>query len=185
MGETMKPVIHYLSDLVNNEEFAAMHEYFACTNRMLNIQNIGGHDPVVIPRFTVQPQTVKDYLPDICNNFKSTHSPTQYSWVSDIRNWYHDLADLTPRTWFSHEFQYLPNQGPYIVRGTQTSRKDHWDDMMFAADKAQAIKVLGTLYQDGLIGAEDCVVRKFIPFKQYGEGINLRTTQSSAPIRPS
>lgn len=174
MGESIikpKAVIHYLSDLVNNEEYAAMHEYFACTNRILNIHNIGGHDPVVIPRFTVQPQTVKDYLPDICSNYKCSSSLKQYRWVSDIRNWYHDLSELTPKTWFSNEFQYLPKDTAFIVRGTNTSRKDHWDDMMFAADKAQAIKVVGTLYQDGLIGAEDCVVRKFIPFKQYGEGI--------------
>lgn len=166
-----KPVIHYLSDLVCNEEYAAMHHYFCCTNRMMRIQDIGGADPLVIPRYTVQPQTVKDYIPDLNDNFKTTTSVKEYAWVSDIRNWYHDLEDLTPKTWFSHQFQYLPKDGKYVVRGTKTSRKDHWEEMMYAEGKPGAIKVLGTLYQDGLVGAEDCVVRNFIPFVKYGNGI--------------
>jgi len=94
------------------------------------------------------------------------NSATQHEYIADIRNWYGDLQDLTPKTWFRLEDVDAP--GPFVLKGGINSRKHDWQTHMFAAGWEEAGRVHARLSSDGLIGRQEIVIRRHVPLVTYG-----------------
>lgn len=101
---------------------------------------------------------------------KLINSYQQHRYVADIKNYYEDLKDITPTTWWS--FEEIPPQenGPFVLKGETNSKKFLWNSHMFAQNKADAIKVMINLRNDSMIGEQDIIIRKFVPLKTYFTG---------------
>ncbi len=96
-----------------------------------------------------------------------------HRYVADLQNWYGDLEDVTPQTWFRVEDVPRFEPGPFILKGETNSRKSNWRTHMFAFDHAAITAVLLRLLDDTFIGGQQKIyVRKFEPMVTYGEGIS-------------
>ncbi|MFA5135287.1 MAG: ATP-grasp domain-containing protein [Patescibacteria group bacterium] len=101
----------------------------------------------------------------------------QHEYVADMQNWYRDLRDLTPETWFGlAEFTASQHPGPFVLKGATNSRKNLWRTHMFAQDRDAAREVYFRLMEDPMIADQGVVFRTYEPFVQYG------TSLSGAPV---
>lgn len=94
----------------------------------------------------------------------------QHAWVADMGRWTEDLADVTPATWRFGDEPCGP--GPYVLKGAWKSRKDKWNELMFAATPADVTRVACRLMDDTLIGEGDIWVRQYVPLERLGTGLN-------------
>jgi hypothetical protein len=159
----MKPVIFYRSICKETEEeIKEANKYFYTTNSRIDIQK----DDLVICRYSARP-FVKEVENDINKlGAKLINSYQQQEWVADIREWYEDLVEYTPKTWF---FPHLisEREGSFVLKGKTNSRKFLWKTHMFAETWKDIMPVYCRLLDDTLIGSQDIYVRKFIPLKTY------------------
>lgn len=123
-------------------------------------------DQIVIPRYTMLP-----FGRELCNDIYNLGSTpinkwSQHCYVAELRNWFLDFADITPNTWFS--LDTINEPGPYVLKGSTNSKKFSWNTHMYAKDRAAAGEVYMRLLEDGLIGTQDIVIRKYVPLKNYG-----------------
>ena len=163
----MRHVILYRAIDTSKEELAAIKAAgFFCTSMRPDIKK----DDLVIGRYSVYP-----YYADQEKEFKyvgarliNTHN--QHLYIADLMNWVDDLGELTPQTWY--RLQDIPDDGPFVLKGATNSKKDSWKTHMFAANKAEAIKVHSRLSEDGLIGYQHIYTRRFIPLVEYAKSIS-------------
>lgn len=89
----------------------------------------------------------------------------QKEYLSDIRNWYADLKDFTPKTWNSYD--EVDEDGPYFCKGEDKSLKIDFWKYCYAEDKSNLKATLSNL-EEALPGNQELIIRKFIPLKNYG-----------------
>ncbi len=94
------------------------------------------------------------------------NSATQHEFVAEMCNWYPVLEGLTPKTWF--RLEDVDEPGPFVLKGSTNSRKHSWSTHMFAPDRAAAGAVHSRLFNDGLIGQQEIVIRRYVPLVTYG-----------------
>ena len=99
------------------------------------------------------------------------NSAAAHDYIAQGR-YYHDVSVHTFRTWTAAQFVHATDPGPFVVKGATNSRKHHWDTMMFAKDKAEAIQVMTRLQQDALIGSQPIIFRKYVPLETFEIGLN-------------
>lgn len=133
---------------------------FVCLKSRTQIQK----NDLVVPRYSSLPffeelEADVNYL-----GAKLITSYQQHNYVADLQNYVVDLKELTPLTW--SDLQAIPDEGPFILKGTN-SRKGQWDKLMYAADKKAAIEVHGRLSDDSLIGRQNIYIRQFVPLHTY------------------
>lgn len=128
---------------------------------------------VVVGRYSVLP-----YYQELESDLKSQgfdliNSYRQHRFVADIRNYCDVLgSDLTPETWDVRHLSPPEDSGPWILKGTTSSRKDvPWRKGMFAPNKEKFKEVLNFLENDTLIAAQGVVARRYVPLKTYLEGV--------------
>ena len=124
----------------------------------------------VIPRYAVLPyyqELEKDLALMDC---KLINTFAEHRYVADIANYYPDIKDLTPKTWIN-AWVNAP-EGAYVVKGRTNSRKNNWNRMMFAKDRATVPIVVGRLLEDTYIAEQQLVIREYIPLETFGYGIN-------------
>lgn len=125
---------------------------------------------LVLGRYSVLP-----YYQELEAELKSRgsrliNSYRQHRYIANME-WYHDLSDMTPRTWFQGEWGDLP-QGQYVLKGLTNSRKFQWNTHMFAATRENVPKVAMRLMDDTMIREQGVVVRQYMRFRRTGELIN-------------
>lgn len=161
----MRPIILYRNtgDWEVEEE-SAKKNFFCLSNRA---QILPGH--LVIPRYSALPfykeleDEVKYRKAQLINSYE------QHRYVADIQNWYYDLKDYTPKTY--NRLEYLPEQGPFVLKGETNSKKNYWKTHMYAEDKKAAIQVHSRLCEDSLISQQEIYIREYVPLKTYITGI--------------
>jgi hypothetical protein len=147
------------------EEQAAKQRFECIDSRLLVRQN-----DLVLARFSALPfyrELEKDVL---SLKARLINSYRQHRYIADLGNWYHDLADMTPRTW--KELHEIPEEGKqFVLKGETNSKKYYWNTMMFAADKQQAIKVHSLLTSDNLLQYQHIYIREYVPLEVLSTGL--------------
>lgn len=157
-------VLFRQSDLDSLSELETCKKYFTTTpNRTLC------SDSLVIGRYSVLPYYHELYNDLACNDCKLINDFEQFDYVAGMY-YYNDIKDYTFPTWFD-SVAHIPQdeQGPFIVKGRTNSRKSEWRSLMYAKDKADAIRIQCELYKDPFIGPQGLVFRKYIPLKRLGQ----------------
>lgn len=157
----MNPVVLFRSALTEIGELEACRKYFQIITQRSHVKK----GDLVISRYSALP-FYKEFEEDIIYTGGSLiNSHLQHCYVANLRNWYYDLAEFTPRTWFY--LDQIPEQGPFVLKGQTNSRKHNWKTHMFAENKKQAIEVFANLCADSYIGVQQIYVREYVPLKQY------------------
>jgi hypothetical protein len=163
------PVILYRGKEFEEDELdAAKAAGFDCITSRMDI--LAGD--LVIPRYSALP-FYKELEHDVeFIGAKLINSYRQHRYVADLQNWYHDLEDLTPRTWFRASDVPLGEPGCFVLKGETNSKKFQFKESMFAESRAHIGHVLGRLQDDSLISQQNIYVRKFERFKTYAWGLH-------------
>ena len=155
------------NSLAEQEELYAAKKYFEVVEQRTHIKS----NCLVIPRYSALP-FYKELEEDIKYlGSKLINSFNNHNYVADIKNWYCDLIDITPKTWFYLD-EIEDKDGPFVLKGSTNSRKHSWKTHMYAENKKQAAEVYYNLITDTLIGAQDIVIRKFIKLNKLQDGLN-------------
>lgn len=163
----MEPVILFRVSLAEEEEYLTAQKYFSVITQRAQIQK----GQLVIPRYSALPY-YKELEEDVhLMGGRLINSYDQHLYVADLKNWYEDFKDITPKTW-SHVSLLRENTGPWVLKGSTNSKKHQWNTHMFATNKVEAVRAMIKLQNDGLIGDQDIYARQYIPLKNYGEGMN-------------
>lgn len=161
----MKPVVLFRASLAEEHEMKVCEEYFPVITQRTHVKN----DNLVIPRFSALPW-YKELEADVeCMGGKLLNTYRQHCYVADLRNWYYDLGEYTPRTWFY--LDQIPTEGPFVLKGQTNSMKFNWRTHMFAKDKFEAGEVYGRLAADGHVGAQQIYIRQYVPLRKLADGL--------------
>lgn len=163
----MKPVILMRPSLAEENEEAIAKRYLPVYRQRSEIPS----GSLVIGRYSVLPYyaeleaDLNFHRSGLINTYRA------HRWIADMREWYEDFQEITPKTWFRLE-DVPSTEGPFVLKGATNSKKFSWNTHMFAKDKQEAIQVYGRLSNDGLIGDQDIYIRKYVPLNKLGEGLN-------------
>ena len=167
----MKPIIYFRPDLAFDDERKAAERHFTVVGRRTALMTALDASVLVIPRYSALP-----YNQELCEDLEAlgsvpinTHK--QHCYVADLRNWYYDLGDVTPRTWFAMD-QLPDDGGPFVLKGQTNSKKFQWDTHMFAENKRAAMDVFCRLSIDGHVGVQQIYARQYVPLKKLDEGLH-------------
>lgn len=163
----MKPVILFRGSLAEEEELAAARKHFDVYENRAAVPS----GSLVIGRYSCLPW-YKELEEDLkYNSSKLINSHIEHCYVANIRNWYYDLGDYTPRTWFYLD-QVDKKEAPFVLKGATNSKKFNWNTHMFAETWYDAQDVYHRLSADGYVGYQDICIRKYIPLKKLQQGLN-------------
>lgn len=107
----------------------------------------------------------KDVLGTLINSNRAHEFITTFEW-------YDFLRDMTPETWFESNFYQCQYDGPFVVKGTITSKKHLFNKMMYAPTKKDALRIASDLRQDMYICNQDILFRKYVPLETFEVGLN-------------
>jgi hypothetical protein len=156
----MKPIIYFRKGVGEEDEFLAAKKYFDVVTCRTEIPA----NRLVIPRFSLLPfpKELEKDVENLGSKLINTHSEHRY--IANLKNWYQDLEEYTPKTWF--ELTDIPEDGPFVVKGETNSKKFDWNNSMFAKNKRDAIELACNLSKDSMIGQQKIVVRKYESIKK-------------------
>jgi|GEM_PF-957738 len=158
-----KPHILFRSGNLEGEaELQVAEKYFPCSRYRSHTPA----DSLVIARYSALPyydELVKDLA---TKNSVLINDSQQHHWISSF-DWYHDLTEFTPESWFDSDFYKCAHPGPFVVKGRTNSRKHQWNQLMFAPTKQDASKIASQLMSDPLISEQGVVYRKYVPLRLY------------------
>ena len=125
---------------------------------------------LIIPRYCSLPfgRELEDDARQLGAQLINTFREHQY--LASIPEWYPDLSDVTPRTWF--RLEDLPEKGPFFLKGATNSKKEAWDTHCYAETRAEAVQVGLRIMDDGLLGQQQLCIREFVPLKPLGVGFH-------------
>lgn len=162
----MTPVILYRGREFEEVELQEAKDWgFFCMNSRMLIPK----DSLVIGRYSVLPFYEEQERDIELNGSHLINTFTQHKYIVNIANWYEDLKEYTPKTWF--RLEDIPNEGPFILKGETNSQKFLWDELMFARDKQEAINIYCKLKQDSLLCYQDICIRQFVPLRTFLTGL--------------
>jgi hypothetical protein len=154
-------------DYLDLSEEEVAKTYFDVIRNRVDVQK----GDIVVGRYSVLP-FYKELETDLNKlGAKLINTYRQHQYIADIKEWYEDLKDFTPKTWFRLE-DVPDNKGPFVVKGQTNSRKDRWRTHMFANTKREAVETALRLQEDSLISTQDIYVREFVPLNNYMVGLN-------------
>lgn len=163
----MKPIILFRKSLAEENELEIAKKYFIVEESRMNLP----FNNLIIPRYSALPYykeleyDVKALRGSLINSYE------QHLFVADIGNWYPELVEFTPRTWFNLAKAFEDSKGPWILKGRTNSRKNLWKTHMYATTQKEATEVFYRLMDDSLIGDQGVVIREFEKFVTWDEGI--------------
>jgi hypothetical protein len=126
---------------------------------------------VIVPRYFMLPN-YKDNeieLKEAIGQASLINTHNEHLYVADLQNWYSDLKDLTPKTWF--DISQIP-EGQFVLKGETNSKKQQWKKQMFANSKKEAFDVCSILMNDGYVGTQKIYAREYVPLANFGEAVN-------------
>lgn len=161
----MSNIIYFRSSLAEENELQIAKKYFKCVDNRTKVEK----GDFVICRYSAVP-FYKELEEDITNlGGRLINSYKQHRYVADLRNWYEDLKDITPETWF--RLEDIPEDGPFVLKGETNSKKFLFDTHMFAKNKREAVDVYCRLQDDNMISEQSIYIRRFVPLKNYLIGL--------------
>src|ERR1035437_6496336 len=155
----------FRKDETTEAEFIEARNCFNTAEFRTDVKN----NELVIGRYSVLPFYKELELELAKRNSKLVNTFIQHTYIANFE-YYRDIKDLTPKTYFPGEFEKL-KKGQYIVKGVTNSRKNLWDEQMFAPNLEKVKELRLLLAQDSLIGAQGTIVREFVPLKSFGTNI--------------
>lgn len=150
----------FRADRTTMEELEVAKKHFAVSELRSRLPE----NSTVIARYSALP-----YYKELCEDLETINSSLinsyrQHRYIADLANWYLDLEDITPKTWFNlHE---IPDGTRFVLKGETNSRKYNWKTHMFAENKQEAGEVYSRLLGDSLIGSQHIVIREYVPLRQ-------------------
>lgn len=162
----LKPVILFRSSYNEEEEKAIAKKYFEVYDTRCAIPE----NSLVIGRYSTLPFYKELEVDLLERKSKLINSYAQHRWIADLKNWYEDLKEFTPKTWF--KLADIPENLPVVLKGETNSKKFNWNTHMFANNKKEAIQVYSRLSEDSMISQQEIVIRQFVPLKKIAEGLN-------------
>lgn len=172
MIERIYPVVLFRRSLAEEGEFEVCRKYFrVITQRTELVLPDIPFPHLVIPRYSALPYY--DELERDIDNLGGVliNSLKQHNYIANFE-WYDDLKDFTPRTWFDDDIYRADCDGPFVVKGKTNSKKFHWDRLMYADNKRSAVHIAGELMNDNLIGTQGVIYREYVPLKTFEVGLN-------------
>jgi hypothetical protein len=166
-----KPVFLFRNSYETEEEFKILKDLYP--DRVYEHRTAIPKGSLVVGRFSVLPFYHELEKELTLNNSQLINSHQQHQYVADMKNWYEDLADVTPHTWFTMQ-EYLASNygGPVVLKGQTNSKRELWKTHMFANNKDEAREVWSNLLNDSLIGQQNIYIRKFKSFPKYCNNIS-------------
>lgn len=163
----MDPVIYFRGSLAEQEELDAAAKYF----RVVQQRTHARKGDLVIPRYSALPWN-KELCDDLAEiGAQPINTYRQHCYVADLRNWYYDLSEFTPRTWFALD-QIPRDGGPFVIKGATNSKKHLWSTHCFAQDWQTAKDVYLRLAEDTTIGVQPIYIRQYVPLHNLAQGLN-------------
>lgn len=160
------PVILMRTSQNEEEEEAVAKKYFDVYNNRCAIPE----NSLVVGRYSTLP-FYKELEADLAEkNCQLINSYSQHRWIADLKNWYEDLKEFTPKTWF--KLADIPDNVPVVLKGETNSKKFNWNTHMFANNKKDAIQVYSRLMEDSMISQQEIVIRQFVPLRKIADGLN-------------
>lgn len=149
------------------EELAALKKHFP--NNTAHRAAIG-RNQLVIGRYSVLPyyDELESDVDILGSHLINTYR--QHCYIADLHNWYADLHEYTPRTYF--HLADVQGNGPFVLKGQTNSQKNRWRTHMFAPTREDVVKIYNNLAADSLIGQQSIYIREFVPLKTFSYGIN-------------
>jgi len=160
----MKPCILFRGSLAEEGELQVAQKYFDVYENRTAIP----HHSTVIGRYSVLPyyqELEKDLLHNKCN---LVNSYGQYNYIADMRNWYYDLKECTPKTWFYPSDIPMDQCGSFVLKGATNSRKQLWKTHMFAETRQNVMDVYCKLLDDSLLQHQGIYTRQYVELMNYG-----------------
>lgn len=125
------------------------------------------HPCLVVARYSALPyyRELEEDLETLGS--KLVNSSREHEWIAHM-DWAFDEAvgPLTFPTWLQLD-QVPRDEAPYVLKGRTNSKKQRWSTHMFAPTWAAALEVQARLEEDGLIGEQEIVIRKYVPLLTY------------------
>lgn len=164
----MESVILMRSSLAEDDERDIASKHFP-------LYETRGAVPVgslVVGRYSVLPY-YKELEEDLAfGGSKLINTHQQHCYVADMKRWYNDLRDLTPRTFFSlEEFKSSNKEGSFVLKGQTNSKKQQWNTHMFAHTPKDVDTIYSRLSDDGFLSNQDIYIREYVPLREFGVGI--------------
>lgn len=158
------------SSLSEENELFVSKQYFNVIEQRSLISTLP-KDTIIIPRYSCLPY-FKELEEDV--NFfgcKLINSFRQHLYVADMKNYYEDLYEITPKTYF--RLEDVPRTGgPFIVKGATNSKKFLWNTRCFCKNINEVVETYRALSDDSLIGQQDIYIREYVPLVKLSEGLN-------------
>lgn len=140
-------------------EFACAKKYFDVYGSRMEVPK----DSLVVGRYSVLPY-YRELQRDLSfNGSRLINNVAEHKYIADF-DWYHDIADLTPRTWFnattaSFAFDDLPH-GMVLKGRTNSSKSWEW---MYAKTKEDFFRIDKYLHQNKMLAHQGIVYREYVP----------------------
>lgn len=117
---------------------------------------------VVIGRYAVLPHYAELEADLRLKNCELINTHAQHRWIADFE-WYHDLREFTPQSWWREDFPHCQLAGPFVVKGSTNSFKWQWKTRMFAKDRAGAVTLAAEV--EALLPGQRAVIREYVPLR--------------------
>jgi len=177
----MRPIILFRKSLAEEAEYDVASQYFDVVEYRSDVHKYAlpslnltrglpfpdRKDLLVIPRYASLPYYQELETDVALLGGELINSYRQHQYVADLQNWYPDLADLTPKTWFRAEDITHDHPGPFVLKGHTNSRKHKWRTHAFAETRADVGPTLCNLLDDPLISEQGVCIREFEKFETF------------------
>lgn len=161
------PVILFRKSLAEEEEYQEACRHFAVAE---NRTDVRVKKATVIGRYSVLPfyRELEDDLKLV--DSKLINSFPQHQYIANF-DYYFDVEDLTPKTYFELcDVPHTPGK-QYVVKGRTNSRKQLWKEKMFAENRQRVVDLWIDLSNDPLVGEQGLICREFADLEIVEEGI--------------
>ena len=164
----MATKILFRKSLAEENEFETAKKYF----EVIESRSLVRSDDTVICRYSALPyyeeleKDVQNLGGVLINSYK------QHRYVADINEWYWDLEEFTPKTYFQYDDVKMWDQHSFVIKGKTNSRKHRWSTHMFARSRKDILQVMYRLEEDQFIEQQGLIIREYEPFVGYGYAIN-------------
>lgn len=167
----MNPVLLIRKEFASKYELQHAERYFTVEQSRTKCA-----DSLVIGRYSVVPFYDELERDLACIGSRLINTFEQHQWIATF-GYYQHLKEFTPETWNEESFATCSYPGPFVVKGTMSSKKRKWKTHMFAPTKRDALRLGERLLEDTNIGDQGIVYRKYIPLRTLEMGPNeLRYT---------
>jgi hypothetical protein len=167
-------VILYRGTEFEKEELAEASKYFTCFRSRMHIHS----RDLVIARYSLLPLGEELYRDVDLIGAHLLNSLAEHQYIADLKEWYEDLGDVTPRTWFTlSDFMLACEQEPalkeksFVLKGATNSKKFSWSSHCFAQTWRHVQAVYFRLSEDGIIGTQPIYIREYVPLKRLCDPI--------------